>query len=168
MKHHRNLKKAVVFLCFAALTLSAFACAPAEGEAPALKKLAADRNDVRIYADAAGPEVLTLSASPEGARIYRGRFPLTSLYANRTIRNSEGKAATAVRHEKNHSAGHLPRGFLSGRICSPAVWKTDQFFRDFEKTSSLALCESECLDSIVCSDDQLIRVPFNVHGIIQS
>ena len=69
MKHHRNLKKAVVFLCCAVLALSAFACAPAEGEAPALKKLAADRNDVRIYADAAVPEVLTFSASPEEAQI---------------------------------------------------------------------------------------------------
>ena len=69
MKHNRTLQFLFVFLLCAASVLTACAGGLAEGETPELKKIAPDRNAVKIYADALVPEVVTLSASPEGAVI---------------------------------------------------------------------------------------------------
>lgn len=69
MKYNRNLKQILVFLLFAALALSACVCGLAEGESPALKKIVPDVKAVKIFADAAEPETVTFSASPEGAVI---------------------------------------------------------------------------------------------------
>ena len=69
MKHIRNPKPFFLFLLCAALALSACACVLAEGDPPALKKIVPEPKAVKIYADAAEPEVVTLSADPEGAVI---------------------------------------------------------------------------------------------------
>ena len=69
MKPNHTLKQFLVFLLCAALVLQACVSVLAEGEIPALKKIVPDRTAVKIYADAAEPEIVTLSASPEGAVI---------------------------------------------------------------------------------------------------
>lgn len=75
MKIIRRIKWNHLFLACVLLTLLACTCASAEGEPPALKKILPDQDTVSLYADAAEPAVVMLTADPEGAVI--GEFECT-------------------------------------------------------------------------------------------